>query len=81
MLCGESDVMPHEVCAVTGSVALAWCKRDLLLAGVNHAQGPADPDFGASNGVLLVWEYKMFGVVVLHWTLVLTVALGCLSFE
>ena len=32
---------------------------------------------GASNGALLLWDYAMFGVVTLHWTLVLTVALGC----
>jgi hypothetical protein len=28
-------------------------------------------------GALLLWDYTMFGVVVLHWTLVLTLALGC----
>ena len=53
----------------------------MMLAGVNHALAPADPDTGASNSELLVWDYKMFGVVVLHRTLVLTVSLGCLSYE
>jgi len=49
----------------------------LLLAGMNHALAPAvaEPDAGAS--ALLLWEYTMYGVVVLHWTLVLTLALGC----
>ena len=49
----------------------------LLLAGVNHALAPAVLDSGASNGALRLWDYTMFGVVVLHWTLMLTVALGC----
>ena len=49
----------------------------LLLAGVNHALAPSAPESGASHGALLLWDYTMFGVVVLHWTLVLTVALGC----
>ena len=26
---------------------------------------------------MLLWRYTMFGVVALHWTLALTVALGC----
>jgi hypothetical protein len=26
---------------------------------------------------LMVWTYQMIGVVVLHWSLVLTLALGC----
>jgi hypothetical protein len=49
----------------------------LLLAGVNHALAPAVVESGASNGAVLLWDYTMVGVVVLHWTLVLTVALGC----
>jgi hypothetical protein len=49
----------------------------LLLAGVNHALAPAAAESGASNGELLLWDYQMIGVVVLHWTLVLTLALGC----
>ena len=52
----------------------------LMLAGVNHKLAPAVPDPGASNSALLVWHYTIFGVVMLGWTLVLTVALGCLSF-
>ena len=49
----------------------------LVLAGAYHALTPAVAEFGASNAALLLWDYKMFGVVVLHWTLVLTLALGC----
>ena len=49
----------------------------LALAGANRVLAPAVPELGASNGALLLWDYTMFGVVVSHWTLVLTVALGC----
>ena len=49
----------------------------LVLAAVNHALAPAVPESGASNGALLLFDYTMIGVVVMHWMLVLTVALGC----
>jgi hypothetical protein len=53
----------------------------LALAGLNHALALAVPEFGAGSGAgdpaLLLWDYAMVGVVVLHWSLVLTLALGC----
>lgn len=49
----------------------------LALAALNHALAPAAPDASAESGALLLWDYTMFGIVVLHWTLVLTLALGC----
>jgi hypothetical protein len=49
----------------------------LLLAGANRVLAPAATESGASAGALLLWDYTMFGAVVLHWTLVLTLALGC----
>ena len=49
----------------------------LGLAGLNRALAPAVAESSASAGALLLWDYTMFGVVVLHWTLVLTLALGC----
>ncbi len=49
----------------------------LALAGLNHLWAPAVAELGASHRELLLWDYAMIGVVVLHWTLVLTVALGC----
>ena len=49
----------------------------LLLSGVKHALTPTAADSSASNGALLLWDYTLFGVVLLHWTLVLTMALGC----
>jgi hypothetical protein len=49
----------------------------LALAGLNRALAPATAESGADASALLLWDYTMFGVVVLHWTLVLTLALGC----
>jgi len=51
----------------------------LLLAGMNHALAPAAPASGAGAGdsALRLWDYTVIGFIVLHWTLVLTVALGC----
>jgi hypothetical protein len=49
----------------------------LVLACMNHVLSPAAPESGASNSALLLWDYTMAGVVAVHWTLVLTVALGC----
>lgn len=49
----------------------------LMLAGVNHALVPAVSESGATARALLLWDFTMIGVVVLHWTLVLTVGLGC----
>ena len=49
----------------------------LGLAGLNRALAPAVAKSSAGAGALLLWDYTMFGVVVLHWTLVLTLALGC----
>jgi hypothetical protein len=49
----------------------------LLLAVVNRWLARAGPETGVSDGGLLWWDYTMFGVVVLHWSLVLTLALAC----
>ena len=51
----------------------------LGLAGANRALAPsmAEPGAAANASTLLLWDYTMFGVVALHWTLVLTLALGC----
>ena len=49
----------------------------LVLAGANRALAPAVSAPGGSEGALLLWDYMMYGVVVLHWSLVLTVALVC----
>ena len=49
----------------------------LLLVGTGHVLAPADPMSGGSNSALLLWTYTIYGLVLLHWTLVLTVGLGC----
>jgi hypothetical protein len=50
----------------------------LLFAGVNRALAPSTPLTGGDESALLLWDYAMYGVVMLHWSLVLTLALGCL---
>lgn len=58
--------------------ALLWgTLLPLVLAGANHALSPAAPVSGGSDAAVLLWDYTMFGVVSLHWALVLTLALGC----
>ncbi|MDZ7856283.1 hypothetical protein [Sphaerotilus sp.] len=49
----------------------------LGLAGLNHLLAPNVAESSADAAALLLWDYTMFGVVVLHWTLMLTVAIGC----
>ncbi len=59
-------------------VILLWgTLLPLLLSGVNRLLAPAATLAAGSESALLLWDYKMIGVVVLHWTLVLTLALGC----
>ena len=48
----------------------------LALAGANHALAPASSESRAGNGALLLWDYQMIGVVMLHWSLVLTLAIA-----
>ena len=57
---------------------LAWgTLLPLLVALVLHALAPDTPTDGSADAALLRWDYTLFGVVVLHWTLVLTVAIAC----
>jgi hypothetical protein len=46
-----------------GVLALWWSSSTDPLA-------PEDP-------ALMLWMYQLLGLVILHWTLVLTVAIGC----
>lgn len=67
----------HRIWRRLPAILLWGTLLPLMLVGVNRALAPATPESGASNGALLLWDYTMLGVVVLHWSLVLTVALGC----
>ncbi len=49
----------------------------LGLAALNRAVAPPVSESGAGAGALLLCDYMMFGVVLLHWMLVLTLALAC----
>jgi hypothetical protein len=69
--------LEHRIWRRLPAILLWGTLLPLVLAGVNHTLTPAVAEFGASNSALLLWDYQMFGVVVLHWTLVLTLAIGC----
>ena len=49
----------------------------LALAVLNHVLSPSTAAASGIDGALLLWDYTMIGVAVLHWTLVFTVGLGC----
>lgn len=49
----------------------------LLLAGLNHWLAPATAPDAPLDGTVLLRDFVLIGWVVLHWTLVLTVAIGC----
>jgi hypothetical protein len=49
----------------------------LGIAALHRVLAPAATEPGAGARALLMWDYTMAGVVVLHWTLVLTLGLGC----
>ena len=49
----------------------------LGLAGLNHALVQDASESAGHAGAVMLWDFTLFGVVVLHWTLMLTLALGC----
>lgn len=49
----------------------------LLIAAGLHLMAPDRPADAPLDPTLLHWDYLLFGVVVLHWTLVLTLAIAC----
>jgi hypothetical protein len=67
----------HRIWRRLPAILLWGTLLPLALAGLNRALAPAAAPAGSSEGALLLWDYTACGVVVLHWTLVLTVALGC----
>jgi hypothetical protein len=48
----------------------------MLAAGVFWCASPGEPS-AAEAGNLMLLIYGLIGVVVLHWTLVFTLAIGC----
>jgi hypothetical protein len=56
---------------------LAWGSLlPVLVAGLLHWLA-SDAAAGSGDSSLLLWDFRLIGVVVFHWTLVGTVALGC----
>lgn len=57
---------------------LAWgTALPLALAALLWWGWPASPSGDAADAGRLLWVYLLLGLVALHWTLVLTVAIGC----
>lgn len=56
---------------------LAWGTAVPLAVGAAVWFAAPVPSVGAGDGQVLLTVYRIIGLVVLHWTLVLTVAIGC----
>lgn len=69
--------LEHRIWRRLPAVLLWGTLLPLLLAGLNHLLAPATPASGAADGALLQWDFTMLGVIVLNWTWVLTLGLGC----
>ena len=69
--------LEHRIWQRLPSIALWGTLLPLLLAGAHHLLSSPDPASGAEDAALLLWDYTAIGVVIFHWTLLLTVALGC----
>jgi hypothetical protein len=69
--------LEHRIWRRLPAILLWGTVLPLVLALANRMLAPADAESGGGDGVLLLWDYTMLGVVTLHWTLVLTVAVAC----
>lgn len=49
----------------------------LLALGGRRLLEAGQPAMDAADPVALQWEFMLLGLVALHWTLVLTIGLGC----
>jgi hypothetical protein len=67
----------HRIWQRLPAILLWGTLLPLALAAMNRWLTPSAPDAAADAGSLLLWDYTMFGIVVLHWTFVLTLALAC----
>jgi hypothetical protein len=69
--------LEHRIWRRLPAILLWGTLLPLGLAALNRALSPPVSESGGGASALLLWDYTMFGVVVLHWTLVLTLALVC----
>ena len=77
---------PHSIRSPAGWEWVIWKKLPwiwavgtalpLVLAGATWLFYPEQPN-GARDPAVMRFEFIMIGLVILHWTLVLTVAIGC----
>ena len=69
--------LEHRIWQRLPAVLLWGTLLPLALAAFNHLLAWGTPPSASDDRARLLWDYMMVGVVVLHWTLVLTVAIGC----
>lgn len=69
--------LEHRIWRRLPAILLWGSALPLALAVVNHALAWGSPLSASDERALQLWDYMMVGTVVLHWTLVLTLAIGC----
>jgi hypothetical protein len=69
--------LEHRIWRRLPSITLWGTLLPLALAAANHALAPELMQPGHADAAVLLWDYRLLGLAVLHWTLVLTLGLGC----
>jgi hypothetical protein len=77
--------LPHSIRSASGLEWALWRKLPLIalvgtalpLLGLALYHAAADAGNPAEARALQLAEYIVFGVIVFHWTLVITAAIGC----
>jgi hypothetical protein len=79
--------LPGFVRSPPGVEQAIWCRLPaillwgtllpLALIVTNHALAPDSFPGQARDAAVLLWDFMLAGVVLLHWTLTFTLALGC----
>lgn len=69
--------LEHRIWRRLPAVLLWGTLLPLLVAGALHGLAATAPASAAADRALRLWDYTMVGVITLHWSLVLTVGMGC----
>lgn len=69
--------LEHRLWRRLPAVLLWGSVLPLLGIGIGHLQAPGASSSEPFDAALLQWDYTMLGLLSLHWTVVLTLAIGC----
>jgi uncharacterized membrane protein YcfT len=69
--------LEHRIWRRLPAIGLWGTLLPLALMVVNHALTPASAQTGSSDAALLMRDYAMWGLIAVHASLWLTLALGC----